>query len=142
MGYTVLMLAAFNGHNKSMKVLISAGADVNLKRKNGATALMTAVYRDQDECVYTLVRAGADVHLRDDKGYTALMSARELGRDKCVDILARAKDLRPELCLDNLCRDAIRKHLLQVSNKSLFDTVPTLPCLPHLLDKFLLFSEL
>ena len=49
---TPLMIAAQKGHAKSLKELIAAGANVNMKHKYGETALMVAK------------EAGADVNIK------------------------------------------------------------------------------
>jgi ankyrin repeat protein len=62
----------------SLKLLIDAGLDVNLRNEDGQTVLMDAVLRDP-RCVKVLVTNGAEVNARTtgkyEKGYTALMRA-------------------------------------------------------------------
>ncbi|RSL89936.1 hypothetical protein CEP51_000961 [Fusarium floridanum] len=71
-GETPLMYAVQLGHTDQVKALIDAGADVNIKRKNGRQALNGAA---NAEIVDLLVRAGADVHATDASGCTALHMA-------------------------------------------------------------------
>lgn len=60
------------------RMLIAAGADVNLKNKRQTTALKLAVYQFEDkegDLVKLLLSAGADVNAADDFGTTVLMHA-------------------------------------------------------------------
>ena len=101
---------------------------------------MFAASAGDDICVKALVRVGADVNLRNDDGQTALTIAALWDDDKCVDVLAEAESIPKDLSLQHLCRNVIRKNLLQMSNLNLFVMVPKLG-LPHL-SEFLLFSEI
>ncbi len=42
MDATALHWAAFNGHNKAVKALIAAGADVNARNNNGNNSLVNS----------------------------------------------------------------------------------------------------
>jgi ankyrin repeat protein len=72
-GSTPLMYAALYGDADSVRQLLAAGADPNLKNDAGATALMWAVYDLQKTRL--LVGHGADVNARSDNGRTPLMIA-------------------------------------------------------------------
>jgi len=64
---SVLMLAAQDGHIKSVNKLLAAGADVSLANSKGNTALMYAAEgNDKIECVAALLAAGANVFDLDD----------------------------------------------------------------------------
>ena len=57
-----------------MKILIKAGADVNLQRfdkQEGLTPLMLAAKNGHASCVELLIKAGAEVNLSDGRHYTA-----------------------------------------------------------------------
>ena len=99
-GYSVLMNAAWNGHEGCLKELLAAGADVNQMTENRYTALMIASKLAHDLCVQLLLQAGADVNVTNkDTGDTALIAitwAADRGgvRDKeattCVKLLLKA----------------------------------------------------
>ncbi|MDX6694582.1 MAG: hypothetical protein QOF02_2185 [Blastocatellia bacterium] len=62
------------GTLRIVKLLIAAGADVNLKNEDGTTVLMKAV--DEDSKLFQfLIASGADVNAKDNNGATALMNA-------------------------------------------------------------------
>jgi ankyrin repeat protein len=82
-GCTALMYASMEGHTEDVKLLIEAGADVNLQDKDGYTALMCASEIRYTESVGLLLEAGADVNVQDSSGYTALMVASEYG---CIGV--------------------------------------------------------
>ncbi len=58
-GYTSLMYAAWNGHTAIVKVLLAAGADVNVKNHLGVTALQLAESYNHTDIVDLLKKAGA-----------------------------------------------------------------------------------
>ena len=84
---TALMLAAQRKHAEVVRLLLKAGANVDLKEYNGQTALMFATedpYGLQDpnplknvsvQTVKALLDGGADVNLENDNGTTPLLAA-------------------------------------------------------------------
>ena len=73
-GTTALMMAAYGGHTRILKALItSRGADVQVKSKYGETALMKAVQGQHLPAVKVLLDEGADVQAKRYDGATALM---------------------------------------------------------------------
>lgn len=75
-GITLLMKAAKAGNNWELKNLISSGANINLKDKDGWTALMYAVrYQENTSIVEQLIEAGSDVRLKNNFDISALMLA-------------------------------------------------------------------
>jgi hypothetical protein len=57
---TALLLAAQNGDDKCVEVLLNAGCDVNALNDAGISALQYAVEKAHIDCVRTLVRCGAE----------------------------------------------------------------------------------
>ena len=74
-GTTALHCAAEAGSYICMKLLIEAGADVNVSNPRKCTALMTAAGSQHDKCVKLLIDSGADVNGIDSNKRTALMHA-------------------------------------------------------------------
>lgn len=69
---TPLIAAASCGQDAVVKLLLSRGADVNVRSGSGWTALMRACNAGHIECARLLLAAGADPNLRNDEGYSAL----------------------------------------------------------------------
>ena len=85
------MSAVENGHKQFVKLLINAGADVNVKRaKDSFTVLQAAARHDSDTCVDLLIKAGADVNASFEGTNTALMEALRCGFQNSVDLLQKA----------------------------------------------------
>jgi ankyrin repeat protein len=78
-GYTPLALAVFaSDHNKMVQLLVSHGADVNLRGITGTTPLFWAVLRDQKDDEKFLLDHGADPNLANAFGDTPLICAVQL----------------------------------------------------------------
>jgi len=77
-GYSALARAAQRGNLTTMKILIKAGADVNITPK-GQSLLMHTVEDNNMLLSQILIKAGADVNFKDVKGETALKIARRKG---------------------------------------------------------------
>jgi ankyrin repeat protein len=120
-GTTPLVRAAKAGDVAAMKLLLAAGADVDLATVNGITPLLAAAgvgssgldtrgrYKTEAQAVAAvklLLDAGADVAERDRSGVTALHGAAGEGWNSLVSVLAEhhadlfAKDLRGRTPVD------------------------------------------
>lgn len=90
-GYTSLMLAAKNGHEKALRALIepSDAALLNAQEKDGNTALILAAQEGHDECVAALLDAGARLDMKNLGGETALEQARAKKRIAVVQLLCK-----------------------------------------------------
>lgn len=73
--YEEFLNAAKKGNKDTVKVLISAGIDINHNDHRGFPLLL-AVSAEQKEIVQILLDAGCDPNTQDDSGYTALMLVR------------------------------------------------------------------
>ena len=71
-GGTPLIQSAYQGNTEIVKILVSAGADVNLTDSTGGTALMYACISGKSQTVKFLIFAGCDVNLTTDDGLSAL----------------------------------------------------------------------
>ena len=58
-GRTALIIAASNGHSKTIKTLLDFGADVTLRTKDNKTALIVATEKGHKEIIKILRKAGA-----------------------------------------------------------------------------------
>ena len=77
-GYTALARAAKNGHLTTLKILINAGAKVNVFPE-GRSVLMHVVEKNNMLLSQIIIAAGADVNFSDAEGDTALKIARRKG---------------------------------------------------------------
>jgi ankyrin repeat protein len=71
-GWTPLHLAAIKGNEETARMLIDAGADLNLQDEDGYTPLNWAARVGKIEIVRMLIAAGADVNLQNEDGWTPL----------------------------------------------------------------------
>jgi len=74
----------------SVKLLISADANVNAKTKDGWTALMFAVLWKTPNTVKELLASGADVNAKTEKGMTPLKIATSKGFIEIAEFLKQA----------------------------------------------------
>jgi ankyrin repeat protein len=79
--FTPLILASTYGPPELVKMLLDAGADVNVKDIRGMTPLMLAVSSDRQNpaIVHMLLARGADLSAKDELGQSALDSAHKNG---------------------------------------------------------------
>ena len=86
-GQTALMLAVSHGRLDTVRLLLAAGADVNIQDDDGSTALMCAAEHGHLAIVRQLLQwADTDAHLVDNDGSSALAIAVEAGH-KDVGVL-------------------------------------------------------
>ncbi len=88
-GFFPLGLAAFFRRGGALKILLEAGADVNLAARNTmkVTALHAAAASGQADAVSDLLRRGADPNVRQQGGYTALHQAAHTGNFEMTKVL-------------------------------------------------------
>ena len=89
-GHTALVHASARGHVGILRLLLAAGADMNMWDLNGDTTLLVATYEGQTEVVRLLLEAGVDMNMRGYCGATALIEACELGHIPIVRALLSA----------------------------------------------------
>ena len=73
-----------HSHSICVKLLIEAGADVNLADNRGILPLLNAAINDHDDCVHLLIQAGANVNQRCYYGFIPLLAAAYYGTPKCL----------------------------------------------------------
>ena len=76
---TALMRAAWNGNPEVLALLLSSGAEVEVRDNAGKTALMKAAESGKVEAVKALLSAGADAQARDQANHDALWYAQHPG---------------------------------------------------------------
>jgi len=86
---TPLMWSTRSGNVDIIKVLLEAGADVNLKDRDGRTALMYAARDGHAAAAELLVLWMAKVDDQDDDGRTALIFAASQNNESVVKVLLR-----------------------------------------------------
>ena len=90
-GTTALMFAAQKGLTQTVDLLIAAGADLNLHRRQfGTTALMFAAAANRIDVVSQLLAQGVNVNASNEDGSTALMGATLAGAKEIVALLLMA----------------------------------------------------
>lgn len=90
----LLLIAAGNRNLKMVELLLSRGADINLKDENGCTAFYHAVKYEESPMAYFLIDKGAEVNTKTNDGTTPLHVVRDLKLarylvDKGLDVNAR-----------------------------------------------------
>ncbi|HQO09253.1 MAG TPA: ankyrin repeat domain-containing protein [Clostridiales bacterium] len=70
--FTPLNLASYEGKTDIVKYLLSKGADIDTKDKEGSNPLQNAAARGHFEIVKLLVEKGSNVNYKDDNGVTPL----------------------------------------------------------------------
>jgi uncharacterized protein len=78
-GQTPLMVSSRRGFSEIVKVLVKAGANINVSDKEGSTALIESItgegFSGHPSITKLLIEAGADVNHQKNNGMSPLMSA-------------------------------------------------------------------
>ena len=156
----------FRRTRRCAKMLLEAGADVNVSTAKGESGLMFTAWHDDMKCAKLLLRAGAMVKTRDTCDHNAierytnerryiysppginlirlLFAAGEKINEKTTSYEVPSPSPRRNLNtpprLADMCRDRIRDHLMEVSDVNLFDRVTELG-LPRALTNYLVYDE-
>ena len=104
-GGAVLTSASYGGDEKAVKILLEAGANVNVQDIDGETALMLASGGGYEEIVKMLLAppessSSIDVNVQSSWGHTALMSAVYWNRVAIVRILIAFAPLESSMFID------------------------------------------
>lgn len=86
-GSMVLFVAAGEGHEEGVRLLLEYGAEVNGRDKKGQTALFEAAIEGREQVARLLLEHGAEVNARDEDGGTALFEASYWGRKDLARLL-------------------------------------------------------
>jgi ankyrin repeat protein len=82
-----LVFAAAKGHNSTVDLLLSHGADVHAADKYGDTPLHWAAYYGRCDAVEQLLSHGADIHAANSRGVTPLHEAAWEGHSETIELL-------------------------------------------------------
>ncbi|CAL8379480.1 unnamed protein product [Gadus morhua 'NCC'] len=88
-GQTAVFMAAAEGHTDVVKLLVTAGANLNVKDASGLTPLLAAVSNDKPATAMALIRKGGAVHVTDASGQSCLHLASAQGSSELVSMLLR-----------------------------------------------------
>ena len=71
---TVLHLAAINGHQQTIEILLKSGAisNIDIQNSDGNTPLIEAVLHGHERAVMILSQAGSNIMIRNNQNHTAL----------------------------------------------------------------------
>ena len=157
LGMTALIRAAENGRIDCVNTLIEAGADVNMADSLSRTPLIAAGISESVRCIKNILRAGALVNQHDNVGNNAItpLAAHKASRNCAIVLLYAAGEIiaispyvqlpnflqkeKKRMELKHLCRQMIRKHLLELDpHAHLFGRIHRLP-LPFLMKDYLLY---
>ena len=86
-GQSALHLAAQNGHERAVTILLAAGATVDLRCKDGSTALHWACYNKHAAAARVLLEAGADPTAKDKEGREPRIFVEEYGGEDDFELL-------------------------------------------------------
>ena len=159
-GDSALMKASANGYKECVTLLLEAGADVNAVNETGNIALTLAAVAGNVSVAKRLLKANCQINKLPGMIQNALTSYLEHGDTVDVDIsrlLFAAGEILDEklnemlqdvlhlknekMQLKHICREAIRKHLLDLHpHQHLFGRIPLLG-LPESIKKYLLYDE-
>ena len=110
------MLASFNGHTETVRLLLKQGAKVGVQDQSGRTALMYAASGSNPETVRLLLEKGTDVNQRDtEEGFTALIFAAAEGQSDVIQVLlnhgaeSKGTDLDGDTALDSAVKNGHRE---------------------------------
>ena len=71
----------------TVRSLLDAGADINIRDKYGRTALYWACHYNRTNIVPLLLDAGADINITNNNGYTALQYATRRGKTDIATLI-------------------------------------------------------
>ena len=96
-GTTPLMKASHSGHAEIMRMIIAAGANLDVRNADGNNALWLACVGGSIDAMNVLIQAGINIDNHNDNGATPLMYAASTGKAAVVErLLAAGADITPE----------------------------------------------
>ena len=149
---SALMRAALNKNLECRKLILQAGAKVREKDKNGFGTLPLYVVKNilwqksnVDPGLITLLQAAGETKeglseevIEQLRRIPYPTNLHNMTNQHCLQLARQYLQDGPSVCLKDICRQAIREHLLQMSRVNLFLRVPHIG-LPSLLTEYLLY---
>jgi ankyrin repeat protein len=86
-GNSLLMLAAYQGHLETVRMLLENGAEVDRRNDRGQTPLGGVAFKGYQEIVVLLIEHHADIDADNGGGMTPLMFAAMFGRTQVAEQL-------------------------------------------------------
>ncbi|XP_026536518.1 ankyrin repeat and SAM domain-containing protein 3 [Notechis scutatus] len=86
-GWTPLMYASYIGYDTVVRMLLQAGANVNMSTPEGQTPLMLAASCGNECAAAFLLQQGAELEMKDTHGWTALFHCTSAGHQQMVKFL-------------------------------------------------------
>ena len=86
--YPLILACSYKDNDEMIELLLSKGADPNIRGPNGETPLALAA-RYTLTAVKMLVEKGADINSKDKAGYTPLWWATKMERSEIIEFLKR-----------------------------------------------------
>ncbi|XP_070811071.1 ankyrin repeat and SAM domain-containing protein 3 [Pituophis catenifer annectens] len=86
-GWTPLMYASYIGYDTIVRMLLQAGANVNMSTPEGQTPLMLAASCGNECAASFLLQQGAELEMKDIHGWTALFHCTSAGHQQMVKFL-------------------------------------------------------
>ena len=86
-GWTALIGAAYHGYDKTIPLLLEAGAQIDAQNNGGMTPLIWAIYWGKEAAVRELLKGNPNLDLKSNSGKTALDWARGNNHQSIVDLL-------------------------------------------------------
>ncbi len=116
---TALNEAVFYGDKEVIELVISYGADVNVKSHTGKTPLMVAASANSVELMMLLLSCGADIDALDNRDYSALMYACENGHYYACEFLFG-------MGINTIVTSIDNKTAFDIAKENGYDTIATL----------------
>jgi len=91
---TALIDSVMGNHEEQVTDLVKAGADLNLRTKDGQTAIVLAVGTGNERIAETLLEAGADADIADNLGVSARKYAALFGKKNITALIEKHTPLK------------------------------------------------
>lgn len=116
-GMTPLLYAIRKGRTEMVRILINAGAKIDLGDRFGHKPLYEAIFKDI-EILEALINGGANLDLPDKQGATATMQAINYGRMENAKVLIKAG---ANLNLEDRNNQTALMHALRINNTEIIE---------------------